>query len=103
VAGIEFARLRFRVQIHETADVAGAEQFWLTVTGAESTQFQRATIKRHNPRTTRKNVGVGYHGCLTITVSQSASLYRKIEGWVRGAMTGPAEPPESGPKSSTIG
>ena len=86
VAGVEFARLGFRVQIHETADVAAAERFWLTVTGAGPAQFHRATLKRHNPRTTRKNVGADYHGCVTITVQQSADLYRKIEGWVRGAM-----------------
>jgi transcriptional regulator with XRE-family HTH domain len=92
VAGVEFTRLKFRVQIHETADVSAAEQFWSTITGAEAAQFHRATLKRHNPRTTRKNVGTDYHGCLIIRVSQGADLYRKIEGWVRGAMTLPDSP-----------
>ena len=89
MAGVEFARLRFRVQIHETADVATAEQFWSTVTEAEPAQFHRATLKRHNPRTIRKNVGADYHGCLIIRVNQGADLYRRIEGWVRGAMALP--------------
>ncbi len=34
-AGVEPAQLRFRVHIHETADVAAAEEFWRGVTGAE--------------------------------------------------------------------
>ena len=85
-AGVASAQLRFRVYIHESADVAAAERFWLNVTGAEPAQFYRATIKRHNPRTVRKNVGTDYHGCLRIEVMQSADLYRRIEGWARAAM-----------------
>ena len=86
-AGVDAAQLRFRVQIHESADVAEAERFWLGVTGAEPAQFQRATLKRHNPRTVRKNVGAGYHGCLVVNVQQGAELYRRIEGWVRAALS----------------
>ena len=65
-AGVESAQLGFRVHIHESADVAAAERFWLGVTGAEPDQFHRTTLKRHNPRTIRKNVGADYHGCLII-------------------------------------
>jgi hypothetical protein len=80
-------QLRFRVHIHETADVAAAEEFWRGVTGAGAAQFHRTGLKRHNPRTVRKNVGADYHGCLIIGVRQSADLYRRIEGWVRAATT----------------
>ncbi len=52
---------------------------------APSLHNSTGPLKRHNPLTIRKNVGADYHGCLIITVSQSADLYRKIEGWVRGA------------------
>lgn len=86
-ASVDAAKLRFRVQIHESADVAKAERFWLGVTGAEPAQFQRTTLKRHNPRTVRKNVGADYHGCLVVNVQQSAELYRRIEGWVRAAVS----------------
>lgn len=86
-AGVEFAQLRFRVHIHETADVAAAEEFWQSVTGAVSAQFHRTGPKRHNPRTVRRNVSAGYHGCLIVGVRQSADLYRRIEGWVRAATT----------------
>ena len=65
---------------------ADPEGFWRDVTGAEPAQFQRPTIKRHNPKTVRKNVGDDYHGCLIVGVSQSADLYRRIEGWVRAAV-----------------
>ena len=82
-AGVESTQLGFRVHIHESADVAAAERFWLGVTGAEPAQFHRTTLKRHNPRTVRKNVGADYHGCLIVRVRQSAELYRRIEGWVR--------------------
>jgi predicted transcriptional regulator len=86
--GIERSRVRYRIYIHENADSAAAGRFWLEVTGAKPTQFQRPTLKRHNPKTVRKNVGDGYHGCLTIRVYQSADLYRRIEGWARAALNG---------------
>ena len=91
-AGVEPARLRFTVYIHETADVAAAEKFWLAATGADPAQFHRTQLKRHNPRTVRKNVGTDYRGCLRIDVLQSADLYRKIEGWVRVATTVSPQP-----------
>ena len=74
------------MQIHESADVAAAEQFWLALTGATPDQFRRASLKRHNPKTVRKNVGDGYHGCLSVALWQSADLYWRIEGWVRAAV-----------------
>lgn len=88
-AGVEQERRRYRLAIHETADAEAAQQFWLDVTGADPGQFHKPTLKRHNPRTVRRNVSEGYHGCLCITVAQSADLYRKIEGWSRAAMTFP--------------
>jgi transcriptional regulator with XRE-family HTH domain len=92
-AGVEPSRLRFRVYIHETADVAAAERFWAEVTGAEPTRFYRTILKRHNPRTIRKNVDTEYHGCLRIDVLQSADLYRRIEGWVRAVTSIPPAVP----------
>jgi hypothetical protein len=91
-AGVEPAQLRFSVQIHESADVAAAEKFWLGITGADPGQCRRTTLKKHNPRTVRKNTGADYHGCLRIDVLQSAGLYRKIEGWVRAATAVTPEP-----------
>ena len=77
--GVEPGGLRFRVSIHESADVRAAELFWADVVGT-STKFSRATLKRHNPTTVRHNTGETYHGCLVIRVLKSASLYRRMEG-----------------------
>ncbi|MFC9155707.1 hypothetical protein ACFTT0_12085 [Streptomyces bauhiniae] len=74
------SRLTLRVSIHETADVGRAENFWAEVVGVDVAAFSRATLKKHNPRTVRKNTGDTYRGCLVIYVRQSADLYRRMEG-----------------------
>lgn len=86
--GTPRADLAFRVYIHESADKESARRFWIEVTGAPSESFRTPTIKRHNPKTVRKNVGEDYHGCLRIDVHRSADLYRKIEGWAAASMAG---------------
>jgi hypothetical protein len=91
VVGIEWNRLRCRVQIHESADAEVAQRFWLDVTGLEAAQFRRPALKRHNPKTVRKNTGDDYHGCLRIDVLRGADLYQKIEGWAAAAMTIPGD------------
>ncbi|WBB58865.1 hypothetical protein O7599_25075 [Streptomyces sp. WMMC500] len=82
--GIEPERLRFHLMIHESADVAAAEQFWIKLVGRDSSSFDKTSLKKHNPATTRKNVGEDYHGCLAVRVLQGADLYRRIEGWWYG-------------------
>jgi predicted transcriptional regulator len=86
VAGVTPDRLIGRVHIHESADLPGAQEFWQRVTGIPPEQFGRLCLKRHNPKTVRKNVGDDYHGCLRIEVRRSADLYRQIEGWAVAAM-----------------
>ncbi|WP_051716153.1 hypothetical protein [Streptomyces bikiniensis] len=82
--GVEPERRRYYVMIHETADATEAERYWADLVGVDPPAFNKTTIKRHNPRTNRKNVDVGYHGCLVIRVLDSADLYRRIEGWWKG-------------------
>jgi predicted transcriptional regulator len=94
-AGIASDRLIFQVQIHEGADVDAAQQFWLDVTQARHSQFRRPTLKRHNPKTIRKNTGDEYRGCLRIDVRRSIGLYRQIEGWAAAAMAGAEDSNES--------
>ena len=101
-AGVEPAQLRFRVHIHESADVAAAEQFWLGVTarrsGAVPADHAQAAQPADHPQE---------RGCrlprvpASFDVRQSADLYRRIEGWVRAVtavtpMTDRTEPPGSG-------
>lgn len=84
--GIPRSDLAFQLQIHETADVASAKRFWLALTEARTEQFGKTSLKRHNPLSTRKNTGDGYHGCLRVDVRRSYELYRKIEGWASAVM-----------------
>lgn len=72
------------LRILQSADVAEAVTFWSDVVGAPMTQFRRCTIKTHNPKTIRRNVGVGYHGCLLVYVRNSAELNLQIDGWCEG-------------------
>ncbi|RSO07950.1 hypothetical protein DMH18_23600 [Streptomyces sp. WAC 06783] len=81
-------RLQFRVHIHESADVGAAEQYWADLVGVDVGTFARTTLKKHNPKTVRKNVGETYRGCLVVRVRQSADLYRRIEGSWCGIVLG---------------
>ncbi|MFI8238809.1 hypothetical protein ACIF83_16310 [Streptomyces sp. NPDC085866] len=97
--GVERERLRYRVMIHATGDVEGAKRYWADLVGVDASAFQRTTIKKHNPKTVRKNVGENYRGCLVIKVLQGAELYRRIEGWWTGmvdAVSGITAPLSSG-------
>ncbi|MFJ8947359.1 hypothetical protein ACIRG4_29670 [Streptomyces sp. NPDC102395] len=78
--GVERELLRFRVAIHESANTTEAEEFWASLAGVAASTFQRATLKKHNPKTSRKNTSEAYHGCLIIYVLKSADLYRRAEG-----------------------
>ncbi|MDF3293794.1 helix-turn-helix domain-containing protein [Streptomyces silvisoli] len=86
--GVEAERLRFRVMIHESADVAAAERYWADLAGVGVASLDKTTLKRHNPKTVRKNVGEGYRGCFVIRVLRSADLYRRVEGWWYGIVGG---------------
>lgn len=72
----------------ESADVPAAERYWANLVGAKASDFGRTTLKRHRPKTARKNVGEGYRGCLAVRVLNSADLYRRIEGWWYGIVVG---------------
>ncbi|MEV7544966.1 hypothetical protein [Streptomyces sp. NPDC089915] len=78
--GVTDDRLRFTLQIHETADVIASEEYWAEVVGLDASHFGKTTLKRHNPLTNRKNTGDGYHGCLAVRVLKGADLHRRIEG-----------------------
>jgi hypothetical protein len=102
-AGTPRTALSFRIYIHQSADVASAQRFWLETTGAGADQFRTPTLKRHNPKTVRKNVGEDYHGCLRIDVYRSADLYRKIEGWATASMAACASSSRTMTAAPTVG
>lgn len=74
--------------IHENADAAGAERYWAELAHADRRAFDRTALKRHNPKTVRKNVGDAHRGCLVIKVLKGADLYRRIEGSWYGIVLG---------------
>ena len=86
LVGVAESRRQYRVSIHESADVTDAEAYWRCVVGEPEADFRKATLKKHNPTTVRKQVGDGYHGCLTIKVLQPSALYQCVEGWWRGIL-----------------
>ena len=82
--GIGLDQVTFRVHIHESADVPAAEAFWTELVGIDRTTLKATTLKRHNPKTNRTNVGEHYRGRLCITVRRSADLNLMIAGWCAG-------------------
>jgi hypothetical protein len=99
LVGVDRSRLRFAVQIHESADVEAAEGYWRELVGATGTSFCKTTLKKHNPKTNRRNVEDGYRGCLAVRVLEGADLYRRIEGWWYGIVGATQE--RNGPAGSS--
>jgi hypothetical protein len=85
---VETERRVYRLHIHETADLDAATRYWAAVLNVPAERFAKPVIKRHKPKTNRKNLRDEYRGCLQITVHDSAELYRRIEGWVTGTIVG---------------
>lgn len=86
--GVRRDRLRLQVSIHEGADLEAAERYRSELTGVERTQFNKPVRKRHDPRTSRKNTGDAYRGCLAVHVRGGADLYRRMEGSWYGIVLG---------------
>ena len=84
LVGVAEADRTYRLNIHESADVDAHQQWWAKELGIPLASFARATLKRHNPKTVRRNLNEHYHGCLVVTVRRSGPLYDAIEGaWRR--------------------
>lgn len=74
----------YRVSIHESADHEAAVAWWVERLALPRERFQRTTLKRHVPKTKRRNTSTDYHGCLIIYVPKGRELYWQIEGVIRG-------------------
>jgi transcriptional regulator with XRE-family HTH domain len=97
-AGVPPEDLYLSLSIHESADVASATQFWAGVVGVPAESFAKAALKRHNPKTLRKNTGEAYRGCLVVGVRRSRLLYQRMAGtWqgVAAATAALAAPPDA--------
>jgi hypothetical protein len=76
-------RCKFRLQIHESADVQRAKEYWADLVDVDPSTIG-ATLKRHNPKTVRYNTGETYHGCLIVDVAMPRELYQSVEALWRG-------------------
>lgn len=88
LVGVPESARRYRLNIHLTADIEVHEAWWAAQLGVSRELFQRATLKRHNPKPTRHNRGETYHGCLIVDVAKSTALYHAIDGWWHGIVFG---------------
>lgn len=86
--GYGVADVRLNLSIHESADIDRATRFWASVVGVDADYLGRPQLKRHNPKTVRKNVGEAYVGCLVVNVLGGRLLYQRIEGVWRGIVDG---------------
>ncbi|MET7788824.1 hypothetical protein ABZS93_19775 [Streptomyces sp900116325] len=86
--GVTHERRHMRVSIHESADVPGAERFWAQLAGIPASERRKTTLKKRNPKTTRRNTTESYRGCLIIYVAKSADIYRRVEGAWYGIVLG---------------
>ncbi|MEV2236966.1 helix-turn-helix domain-containing protein [Micromonospora sp. NPDC049891] len=91
VCGVDRAVPTYRVSIHETADPDAAAEWWAAELGLPRERFRRATLKKHNPTTVRRNTGDEYRGCLVINVPRSRELYWRIEGMIAELFRSAAE------------
>jgi hypothetical protein len=82
--GIQDEEIAFRLYIHESADIPGAEHWWVKRSGVSPQRFLRTSLKRHQPKTSRHNVTEEYHGCVSVTVRKGRELYWRIEGLMAG-------------------
>ncbi|MDX6200489.1 MAG: hypothetical protein QOJ79_3640 [Actinomycetota bacterium] len=92
--GVDRDRIRLALSIHASADLEAATRYWSEVAGFDESSFGKPTLKKHNPKTVRKNIGDAYVGCLVVRVLQGRGLYQEIEGVWRGIAAGafPATP-----------
>lgn len=76
----------FRIFLHRTAEhkIVNVQKYWSDIAGFPITKFQKVTWKKHNIKTTRKNIQDNYYGLLEVGVFKSTNLNRQILGWVKG-------------------
>lgn len=88
LVGVREDERRYRLAIHESADVGTHERWWAEALQVSLALFGKATLKKHTPKTVRRNTGDDYHGCLVISVTRSGALYYAIEGWWKAICEG---------------
>ena len=71
----------FDLYIHKTGDLEKSLIFWTNIINCKKDDIH-VYFKKHQPKTTRKNVGENYHGLIRINLRKSTNLYRKVDAWI---------------------
>jgi len=83
---VDRSRWRCAVNIHASEDLEAATRFWSDLAGIPAEHFCKPWLKTNT--SSRMNRGPHHHGCLSIRITSSARLYRRIEGWWCGIVWG---------------
>lgn len=72
------SRLKYRLHIHETADIEKASKKWAKILGINPSLL-RVSLKRH--KTHLRRINADYKGLIIMSVRKSTWLNRRIELW----------------------
>lgn len=84
--GVTDADITYMLQIHKSADLQSARDFWERRLHIASGRL-RIYLKKHNPSPGRKNTERAYCGTIKMRVRRSTLLNHRIVGWIQGLAT----------------
>lgn len=73
--------LKYRLYIHENADIAAARLFWSRLLNVSLEQIP-VCLKRNIPSPRKRNIQADYCGTIRIVATCSSRLNHRINGWV---------------------
>lgn len=74
----------YTIYIHQRGNIDQALAHWSKSMEIPKNKFSRTILKKHTPKTNRRNIGKSYNGLLRVVVRRSTDLNRKIKGWAIG-------------------
>jgi hypothetical protein len=86
ILDISDADIIVTVHLHQNKlhQLASVTQYWASMVNLPLQSFGKPVIKKHNPKTNRKNISDSYRGLVAIRVKRSTMLTRKIHGFILG-------------------
>ena len=85
--GVDKSRIRLSLYIHKNSKerIEYVTRYWEDgIKDIVPKKIEYTYLKKHNPKTVRKNAKNKYYGTLHIVVSASTNLGRQIQGWTKG-------------------
>lgn len=79
-------KIYFNIVLHETSNhrIEEVKKYWVEKTGFSEINFGSVYFKKNKINTKRRNIGENYFGLIRLSVKESSSLNRKIQGWIEG-------------------